>query len=51
MENKNNLEKILIFNKEFVEAKEYEKYQTTKYPEKKNSNSILYGHKINRTSA
>ena len=35
MENKNNLEKILIFNKEFVEAKEYEKYQTTKYPEKK----------------
>lgn len=34
MEIKNNLEKILTFNKEFVETKEYEKYQTTKYPEK-----------------
>lgn len=46
MENKNNLEKILEFNREFVESKEYEKYQTTKYPEKKNSYSILYGYKI-----
>lgn len=35
MEIKNNLEKILTFNKEFVETKEYEKYQTTKYPEKR----------------
>ena len=28
MENKNNLEKILEFNREFVESKEYEKYQS-----------------------
>ena len=32
---KNNLEEILKFNKEFVEKKEYEKYNTTKYPDKK----------------
>lgn len=35
METKNNLEEILKFNKEFVEKKEYEKYNTTKYPDKK----------------
>lgn len=35
MEIKNNLEEILKFNKEFVENKEYEKYNTTKYPDKK----------------
>ncbi len=35
MENINNLEEILKFNKEFVESKEYEKYNTTKYPDKK----------------
>ncbi|AVQ19103.1 MULTISPECIES: beta-class carbonic anhydrase [Fusobacterium] len=35
MEIKNNLEEILKFNKEFVEKKEYEKYNTTKYPDKK----------------
>lgn len=35
METKNNLEEILKFNKEFVESKEYEKYNTTKYPDKK----------------
>lgn len=35
MENINNLEEILKFNKEFVENKEYEKYNTTKYPDKK----------------
>ena len=35
MEIKNNLEDILKFNKEFVEKKEYEKYNTTKYPDKK----------------
>ena len=34
MENKNNLEKILEFNREFVESR------------KKNSYSILYGYKI-----
>lgn len=34
MERKNNLDEILKFNKEFVDTKEYEKYQTTKYPEK-----------------
>ena len=35
MEIKNNLEEILKFNKEFVEKKEYEQYNTTKYPDKK----------------
>ncbi|MGO5426658.1 beta-class carbonic anhydrase [Fusobacterium mortiferum] len=35
MEIKNNLEEILKFNEEFVEKKEYEKYNTTKYPDKK----------------
>lgn len=35
MEIKNNLEEILKFNKEFVEKKEYEKYNTTKYHDKK----------------
>ena len=35
MEMKNNLEEILKFNKEFVEKKEYVKYNTTKYPDKK----------------
>ena len=35
METLNNLEEILKFNKEFVENKEYEKYNTTKYPDKK----------------
>ena len=35
MENVNNLEEILKFNKEFVENREYEKYNTTKYPDKK----------------
>ena len=35
MEIKNNLEEILKFNKEFVEKKENEKYNTTKYPDKK----------------
>ena len=35
MEIKNNLEEILKFNKELVEKKEYEKYNTTKYPDKK----------------
>lgn len=35
MEIKNNLEEILKFNKEFVEKKEYERYNTTKYPDKK----------------
>lgn len=35
MENINNLEEILKFNKAFVENKEYEKYNTTKYPDKK----------------
>lgn len=34
MEFKNNLEEILKFNKTFVENKEYEKYNTTKYPDK-----------------
>lgn len=32
---RNNLEEILQFNREFVENKEYEKYNTTKYPDKK----------------
>lgn len=31
----NNLEEILEFNKKFVENKEYEEYDTTKYPDKK----------------
>lgn len=31
---KNNLEEILEFNKKFVENKEYEEYNTTKYPDK-----------------
>ena len=31
----NNLKEILDFNKEFVKNKEYEKYNTTKYPDKK----------------
>ena len=35
METLNNLEEILKFNKEFVENKEYENYNTTKYPDKK----------------
>ena len=35
IETLNNLEEILKFNKEFVENKEYEKYNTTKYPDKK----------------
>ena len=35
MEIKNNLEEILKYNREFVESKEYEKYNTTKYPDKK----------------
>ncbi len=35
MENTNNLEEILKFNKAFVENREYEKYNTTKYPDKK----------------
>lgn len=35
METLNNLEEILKFNKEFVENKEYKKYNTTKYPDKK----------------
>lgn len=35
MENVNNLEEILKFNKAFVENREYEKYNTTKYPDKK----------------
>ena len=35
MVNVNNLEEILKFNKEFVENREYEKYNTTKYPDKK----------------
>ena len=35
MEIKNNLKEILDFNKKFVEDKEYEKYNTTKYPDKK----------------
>lgn len=34
MNRKNNLKEIVEFNKNFVEAKEYEKYRTTKYPEK-----------------
>lgn len=34
MERKNNLKEIVKFNKDFVESKEYEKYRTTKYPEK-----------------
>lgn len=34
MEIKNNLKEILKFNREFVENKEYEKYNTTKYPDK-----------------
>lgn len=34
MEFKNNLEEILSFNREFVKSKEYEKYNTTKYPDK-----------------
>lgn len=34
MEFKNNLEEILNFNREFVRSKEYEKYNTTKYPDK-----------------
>ena len=34
MEFKNNLEEILSFNREFVRSKEYEKYNTTKYPDK-----------------
>lgn len=34
MERKNNLKEIVEFNKEFVDSKEYEKYKTTKYPEK-----------------
>ena len=34
MERKNNLKEIVEFNKDFVESKEYEKYRTTKYPEK-----------------
>lgn len=35
MDYKNNLEEILDFNKKFVETKEYEIYNTTKYPDKK----------------
>lgn len=35
METLNNLEEILKFNREFVVNKEYEKYNTTKYPDKK----------------
>lgn len=35
MDIKNNLEEILKYNREFVESKEYEKYNTTKYPDKK----------------
>ena len=31
----NNLKEILDFNKDFVKNKEYEKYNTTKYPDKK----------------
>ena len=34
MDRKNNLTEILDFNKNFVENKEYEKYNTTKYPDK-----------------
>jgi carbonic anhydrase len=34
MERKNNLKEIVEFNKNFVDSKEYEKYRTTKYPEK-----------------
>lgn len=34
MDKKNNLTEILDFNKNFVENKEYEKYNTTKYPDK-----------------
>ena len=34
MARKNNLKEIVEFNKDFVESKEYEKYRTTKYPEK-----------------
>lgn len=34
MEKTNNLQDILKFNKSFVENKEYEKYNTTKYPDK-----------------
>ncbi|SKA02593.1 carbonic anhydrase [Cetobacterium ceti] len=35
MDKKNNLESILEFNKEFVKNKEYEKYNTTKTPDRK----------------
>lgn len=35
METLNNLEEILKFNREFVVNKEYKKYNTTKYPDKK----------------
>lgn len=35
MERNNNLEEILTFNKKFVENKEYEEFDTTKYPDKK----------------
>ncbi|MFD2371878.1 beta-class carbonic anhydrase [Brevibacillus sp. GCM10020057] len=30
-----NLDEILTFNRQFVENKEYEKYQTTKFPDKR----------------
>lgn len=30
-----NLDEILAFNRQFVENKEYEKYQTTKFPDKR----------------
>lgn len=35
MEYNNNLEEILDFNNKFVETKQYEAYNTTKYPDKK----------------
>ncbi|MBS4215278.1 MULTISPECIES: beta-class carbonic anhydrase [Neobacillus] len=35
MENSSLLNDILDFNKKFVEEREYEKYETTKYPNKK----------------
>lgn len=38
------LDEILAYNKQFVENKGYEKYITNKYPDKKNSDLILYGY-------
>lgn len=38
------MNEMLKYNKEFVEKREYEKYKTTKYPEKKNSNINMYGY-------